>query len=191
MTNRQLQVLQAVLTAAPCLLRAPAVALVVAVSRRAVDVGDPEDEVGKGEPGPNRQAAAAAVDRPLPLRVGVEVEVTPGPILDQFLEAILDLLFEDGDRHPSPLVILKTAGQRRPSPLVILKTAGQRRPSLLVILKTAGQRRPSPLVILKTAGHPEAETVLGQRTHAMTSDVPNARGSATLDAGNFDFGIRS
>jgi hypothetical protein len=97
MTNHRLRVLraQAALTVAPSLLRAQAVALVVAVSRRAVDVGDPEDEVGKRGPGPSRQAA----DRALPLRVGVEV--TPGRILDQFLEASPDLLHEDGDRRPS------------------------------------------------------------------------------------------
>jgi hypothetical protein len=103
MTNRLLRVLQAqaALTVAPCLLQAQAVALVVAVSRRAVDVGDLEDEIGKSEAGPSRQA----VDRALPLRVGVEV--TPGRILDQFLEASPDLLHEDGDRRPSPLVILE------------------------------------------------------------------------------------
>jgi hypothetical protein len=106
MTNHHLQVLpaRAALTAAPCLLRAPAVAPVVAVSRRTVDVGDLEDEVGKRDPGPSRQA----VDRALPPRVGVEV--TPGRILDQFLEASPDLLLEDGDRRPSPLVILEIVG---------------------------------------------------------------------------------
>ncbi len=74
------------------------------MSRRTVDVGDPEDKVGKRDPGTIRQA----VDRALPLRGGVEV--TPGRILDQFLEASPDLLLEDGDRPRSPLVILEIVG---------------------------------------------------------------------------------
>jgi hypothetical protein len=106
MTNLHLQVLQAqaVLTVAPCLLQAPAVALVVAVSRRTVDVGDPGDEVGRREPGLIRQVA----DQALPLRGGVKV--TPGRILDHFLEASLNLLPEDGDHRPNPLVILEIEG---------------------------------------------------------------------------------
>ncbi len=106
MTDRHLRVLraQAALTVARCLPQAPVVALVVAVSRRAVDVGDPEEEVRKREPGPIRQA----VDRPLPLRGGVEV--TLGRILDQFLEASPDLLLEDADRRLSLLVILEIVG---------------------------------------------------------------------------------
>jgi hypothetical protein len=72
------------------------------VTRRTVDVENREDEIERREPG--LSPLPRAVGHLLSLRGG-EVEATPG----RSLEA--GLLLEDGDRRPSPLVILLGAAK--------------------------------------------------------------------------------